>query len=161
MIQRVQTIYLLFTSVLTGLTAYFDLAIYYSDEIKMFKYNLFGVEAMGDMESFIPGNWIVQVVLVAISTLLALFIIFNYKNRKLQLKLGNLNYLLLVAMILSIYFSVKNLTHLLPLSEIENLKAIYWIGFYMPVAAIAFQFLANRGIKKDEALVKSVERLRG
>jgi hypothetical protein len=49
---------------------------------------------------------------------------------------------------------------LLPLSEIENLKAVYWIGFYMPVAAIAFQFMANRGIKRDEALVKSVQRLR-
>jgi hypothetical protein len=160
MIQRVQTIYLLFTSVLTGLTAYFDLAIYYSDDIEILKYNLFGVETIGDIASFVPGNWVIQVVLVAISTMLALFIIFNYKNRKLQLKLGNLNYLLLVAIILSIYFSVKNLTHLLPLSEIENLKAVYWIGFYMPVAAIAFQFMANRGIKRDEALVKSVQRLR-
>jgi len=69
--------------------------------------------------------------------------------------------LLLVAIILSVYFSVKNMTNLGPLNEVENLKAVYWIGFYLPVAAIAFQFLAMRGIKKDEALVKSVDRLRG
>jgi hypothetical protein len=161
MIQRVQTIYLFFTAVLTGLTAFFDLAIYYSADIEIYKYNIFEVVAIGYGESFVPGNWIVQVVLVAISMLLALFIIFKYKNRKLQLKLGQLNYLFLVSIVLSVYFSVKNLANLLPLSEIENLKPVYWIGFYMPVAAIAFQFLANRGIKKDEALVKSVERLRG
>lgn len=161
MIQRVQTIYLFIASILTGLTAWFDLAVFYASDTEIFKYNLFGMQAVGEGDSFVPGNWIVQVVLVAASALLALFIIFKFKNRKLQLKLGQLNYLLLVAIILSVYFSVKNLAHLNPLNEIENLKAVYWIGFYMPVAAIAFQFLANRGIKKDEALVKSVERLRG
>lgn len=103
----------------------------------------------------------VQVVIVALSTLLALYIIFKFKNRKLQLKLGQFNYLLLLAIILSIYFSVRNLINLAPLNEFEDVKTVYWIGFYLPVAAIAFQFLANRGIKKDEELVKSVERLRG
>ena len=42
----------------------------------------------------------------------------------------------------------------------EGLTTLYSYGFYFPVAALAFQFLANRGIKKDEALVRSVERLR-
>jgi len=31
---------------------------------------------------------------------------------------------------------------------------------FLPVAALAFQFLANRGIKADEKLVKSMDRLR-
>lgn len=161
MIQRVQTIYLLLASIFTGLTAWFELAIYYSGEQEIFRYGLFGNRATADGELFVPGNWMVQLVIVAISTLLAIFIIFKFKNRKLQLKLGQFNYLLLVAIILSVYFSVRNLINLVPLNEFENVKAVYWIGFYMPVAAIAFQFLANRGIKKDEELVKSVERLRG
>lgn len=161
MIQRIQTVYLLFTAILTGLAAWFELAIYYSGDLKIFRYGLFGNRATSDGELFVPGNWMVQVVIVALSTLLAIFTIFKFKNRKLQLKLGQFNYLLLVAIILSIYFSVRNLVNLSPVSDFENVKAVYWIGFYMPVAAIAFQFLANRGIKKDEALVKSVERLRG
>ena len=161
MIQRVQSIYLLLTSVLTGLTAWFELAIYYSGDQEIFRYGLFGNRAASDGELFVPGNWMVHVVIVALSTLLALFIIFIFKNRKLQLKLGQFKYLLLVAIILSIYFSVRNLINISPLNDFENVKPIYWIGFYMPVAAIAFQFLANRGIKKDEELVKSVERLRG
>lgn len=161
MIQRIQTVYLLFTAILTGLAAWFELAIYYSGDLEIFRYDLFGNRATSDGELFVPGNWMVQVVIVALSTLLAIFTIFKFKNRKLQLKLGQFNYLLLVAIILSIYFSVRNLVNLSPVSDFENVKAVYWIGFYMPVAAIAFQFLANRGIKKDEALVKSVERLRG
>jgi hypothetical protein len=36
----------------------------------------------------------------------------------------------------------------------------YGLGMYLPVIALAFTFLANRGIKKDEDLVKSVDRLR-
>ena len=161
MIQRIQTIYLLITSVLTGLIAYFDIAIYYSNDERIFNYKLLGMVGFGSYESFVPGNWIVQAALVAVSALLALYSLFMFKNRKLQLKLGQFNYLLLVAIILSVYFSVKNMTNLDPLNEVENLKAVYWIGFYLPVAAIAFQFLAIRGIKKDEALVKSVDRLRG
>jgi len=161
MIQRIQTIYLFFAAVLTGLTTYFDLAIFYSGDFEIFNYSIFGMEAIGDGESFVPGNWVVQFVLVVASAILSLLIIFMFKDRKNQLKLGQLNYLLLVAIILSVYFSVKNMAHLNPLSEVENLKAVYWIGFYLPVAAIAFQFMANRGVKRDEALVKSVERLRG
>ncbi len=161
MIQRVQTIYLLLASILTGLTAWFELAIYYSGDQEIYRYGLFGLRSTADGELFVPGNWIVQVVIVALSTMLAIFIIFNFKNRKLQIKLGQFNYLLLVAIILSIYFSARNLINIAPLNDFENIRVVYWIGFYMPVAAIAFQFLANRGIKKDEDLVKSVERLRG
>ena len=36
----------------------------------------------------------------------------------------------------------------------------YNIGTFLPVAALPFVFLANRGIKKDEELVKSLDRLR-
>ena len=161
MIQRIQTIYLLFTAILTVLTAWFELAIYYSADQEIFRYGLFGNRATSDGELYVPGNWMVQAVIVLASLLLSLFIIFKFKNRKLQLKLGQFNYLLLLAIILSIYFSVRNLINLVPINDFENVKAVYWIGFYMPVAAIAFQFLANRGIKKDEELVKSVERLRG
>lgn len=161
MIQRVQTIYLLLASILTGLTAWFELAIYYSGDQEIFKYGLFGNRSTADGELSVPGNWMVQAVIVGASTLLALFIIFKFRDRKLQLKLGQFNYLLLVSIILSIYFTVKNQINIDPLNVFENVKAVYWIGFYMPVAAIAFQFLANRGIKKDEDLVKSVERLRG
>jgi len=36
----------------------------------------------------------------------------------------------------------------------------YGIGYFGPIAALPFVFLANRGIKKDENLIKSLDRLR-
>ena len=34
------------------------------------------------------------------------------------------------------------------------------IGMFLPIVVILFAFLANKAIKKDEDLVKSVDRLR-
>tara|TARA_B100000886_G_scaffold335217_1_gene291949 strand:+ start:57 stop:218 length:162 start_codon:yes stop_codon:yes gene_type:complete len=44
--------------------------------------------------------------------------------------------------------------------NVEILNEVYHVGFYMLISSIPFLFLANRGIKKDEDLVKSLDRLR-
>ena len=161
MIQRIQTIYLILTAVLTGLMMKFPIAIYYSGESEAFRYGVFGITPAGGGEMIQPGNWMIQLGLLIISTLLALYTIFRFKNRKLQLQLSRFNLLLLLALILSAYFSVRTQEHLQPVSEVQDLKTLYWIGFYLPVAAMAFQWLAIRGIKRDEELIKSIDRLRG
>ena len=46
------------------------------------------------------------------------------------------------------------------LHEMPEAHVSYGIGAYLPVVAIAFLLLAFRGIKKDEDLVKSIDRLR-
>ena len=74
------------------------------------------------------------------------------------MKLGAVNYLLIATLIISTYFSIENTP--LFLDRGDELTTLHYIGFYLPIAAVSFQFLANRGIKKDEELVKSVERLR-
>ena len=158
MIQRVQTIYLLLVTILTGLMTAFDLAIYQLNDIAAFSYSVYKISPLNGGENIIPGNWIAQIVLISAVCILSLITLFQYKNRKLQLKLGLINYLLIITLIVSTYLSIKS-TPLL-LEDGEALTTIYYVGFYLPVAALAFLFLANRGIKKDEDLVKSVERLR-
>ena len=40
--------------------------------------------------------------------------------------------------------------------------AVTWaLGAYLPLASLIFLFLAQRAIKKDEALVRAADRLRG
>ncbi|MDC3260260.1 DUF4293 domain-containing protein, partial [bacterium] len=39
-------------------------------------------------------------------------------------------------------------------------KPTYALGIYMPVIGMVLSFLASKAIKKDEDLVKSVDRLR-
>lgn len=158
MIQRIQTIYLSLVAILTALTTFFDLALFKMNEELIYTYSIYKIVPQDGGEVITPGNWIPQIILLTVIFILAIFILFKFKNRKLQLKLGNLNYLFLATFIISSYLSIMNISNILELGE--NVKTTYYIGFYLPIAAITFQFLANRGIKKDEKLVKSVERLR-
>lgn len=95
-------------------------------------------------------------VLLGLAGLNALFIIFQYKKRQLQIKLCALNYLLLSGALCACYFSIKEANSLLT----DVGKGQFLFGFYVPVIAIVLHFLAIRFIRKDEALVRSVDRIR-
>jgi hypothetical protein len=158
MIQRTQSIYLFFVAVLTGISTLFDLAHYIKADEIIYKYSVYKIVPSDGSVIIIPGNWMAQIALISAIVLLSLITISRFNNRKLQIKLGAINYLLLVTLIISSYFSVENTP--LILENGEDLETLYYIGFYTPIAAVTFLFLANRGIKKDEELVKSVDRLR-
>ena len=57
------------------------------------------------------------------------------------------------------YLNIGNITDTLKLSY-GNVEVSYHVGCYLPVLAIAFLILANRAIKKDEKLVRSLDRIR-
>ncbi|HER40526.1 MAG TPA: DUF4293 family protein [Salinimicrobium catena] len=87
------------------------------------------------------------------SALISFITIFLYKNRKLQFVLGRLNIILnLILLGLFVYWSL-NISGESEISE-------KGIGMLIPIISIVFLVLANKAIKKDEDLVKSVDRLR-
>lgn len=159
MIQRIQTVYLLLVALLSGLTLAFDIALFRLGDEVVYRYSILKIVAEDGSADIIPGNWALQLGLILLIISLSIFTISRYKHRKSQLKLGAINYLLLAILIINSYFSVENTLPLI-LENGKDLSPLYYIGFYLPIAAVSFQFLANRGIKKDEELVKSVERLR-
>lgn len=79
--------------------------------------------------------------------------IFSFKNRTLQKRICNVVIILTVG--LSFWISQAALK--IP-GGLEG--AGYNAGAFMPILAIIFNFLALRGIKKDEQLIKSADRLR-
>ena len=87
---------------------------------------------------------------------LTAFIMFSYKNRKRQLVLGRVNYFLILALVVFIHVSIKKILGQMGAGQ----SIVYGISTYLPVVSLVFQFLANRAIKKDEELVKSLDRLR-
>jgi membrane protease YdiL (CAAX protease family) len=87
------------------------------------------------------------------STALALIAIFMYKNRQTQFVLGRLNIILnFILLGLFVYQSLK--------VSGETSVSEKGIGMLLPIFSIVFLVLANKAIKKDEDLVKSVDRLR-
>lgn len=144
MIQRIQTIYLLVATLLSGGAIFmFDLWT-----------NIEGIKFFV-MDSFTSNNTllVVMAVLFFLSAALTFVAIFQFKKRQLQFVLGRLailtNFILLGILV---YFA-QNLSGEINVSE-------KGIGLLIPVLTIVLVVMANKAIKKDEELVKSVDRLR-
>ena len=143
MIQRIQTIYLLLASIISGVLI-FVFNLWKSIEKNIFAFDLLYSDSY--LLKGIPISFIV-------SALLAFVAIFLFKNRKLQFVIGRLTILInLILLGVLIYVSLT-----LPGEAAVSEKGI---GMFIPVLAILLLVLANKAIKKDEDLVKSADRLR-
>ncbi len=95
-------------------------------------------------------------ILAAASVLVALAEIFQYRNRMRQVMLGGINLLLIAATLgASFYYSSLG-------EQMLNIKipGTFEAGFYLPTLALILNLLANRFIRRDEQLVRSMDRLR-
>ncbi|MBK8700104.1 MAG: DUF4293 family protein [Saprospiraceae bacterium] len=88
--------------------------------------------------------------------ILAILTIFLYQNRKLQSQLSGLVLILGISLPLAAFFIAKPELDLASTST--ELKAA--MGAALPALSIVLSALAMRFIKKDDKLVKSMERLR-
>ncbi len=94
--------------------------------------------------------------LIITAVVLAVIEIFRYRNRLMQMKLGAVNSLVLAAFLgLSVYFTF----HMEKLVGTAD-QGTYDLGMYLPAIALILNLVANRFIRKDEALVRSVDRIR-
>jgi hypothetical protein len=94
------------------------------------------------------------IILQGLSTTLTLIAVISYKKRQNQFVMGRLNIILnLILLGLFVYRSLNLSGETLFVSE-------KGIGMFLPIIAIVLLVLANKAIKKDEDLVKSVDRLR-
>lgn len=97
---------------------------------------------------------IVIAILAAVAAITAFYEIFRYKRRLTQMKLGALNNLLMLGVLGACwYYSFQG-------EEYLPGQGRYEIGFFLPAIAILLNILANRYIRRDEKLVRSVDRLR-
>ncbi|MFD0993663.1 DUF4293 domain-containing protein [Tenacibaculum geojense] len=142
MIQRIQSIHLLVAGLLSGVLTQYT-SVWTTASKDVYINDLF---SSGITSLLIP-------VLFYSSALLSIVTIFLFKNRQLQFVMGRLNILTnLILLGVLIYVSLT-----LPGEASVSEKGI---GMFVPVLAILLLFFANRAIKKDEDLVKSVDRLR-
>ena len=136
MIQRIQTVFLFVVILLTGVLPFW--VNLWSDAN--------GEEIYANNEIMVSGIFYVSAVLAMIAILL-------FKNRKNQFVLNRLNMILNLFLLGFFVYRSLNLSGETSVSE-------KGIGMLIPVFSIVLLVLANRAIKKDEDLVKSVDRLR-
>lgn len=85
---------------------------------------------------------------------LTTFCIFSFKDRKKQFRLATVNMLLIVLYVIALGVFVIYSKNKLGVDMTLQYPVVF------PVIAIIFNYLAMRGINKDEKLVRSVDRLR-
>ncbi len=135
MIQRPQTVYLLFAAIL-------NLAVFF---------NPLYSSAMAD-----PAQWIGWglALSLTIAMLIALVSVFLFKDRVRQLRVVKLGTYLQIAGLgfgAGVLFSLGGIgPHLWPEA----------LGFLFVILSLFMYWLAGRGIKKDEELVQSMDRIR-
>src|SRR5690554_2759250 len=150
MLQRVQSVFLLLASAAMLVAVVTPLAtfVYNGDRVV---FEAMGIYLNGDLNDSTWGLFAVG----AVSSILVLFTVFLYRNRMLQIRLSIFNIVLMVGFYL--YFGFI-LFRLYPVENLQFEKV--GIGIIMPVIAIILTVLAIRKIGADEALVRSLERLR-
>lgn len=90
-----------------------------------------------------------------INILLSFSAIFLYKKRMLQIKICIVNLLLSLGTTIIL---IIQLHHFMVLNTVSSYQLTPFIA--IPLVNVLLQYLAFRGIKKDDALVKSYDRLR-
>ncbi|GFD82671.1 MULTISPECIES: DUF4293 domain-containing protein [Tenacibaculum] len=144
MIQRIQSIYLLVAGIISGGLTFIVSLWSNSQTNTIYVLDLFSGNSI--LQKSIP-------VLFFISALVAIVTIFLFKNRQLQFVLNRLNILINLFLLGLLIYLSQTLSG-------EALVSEKGIGMFFPIIVILLLVLANRAIKKDEDLVKSVDRLR-
>ena len=155
MIQRIQSVYLFLASIVLFSMFFHPLSEMMGPESQYYRIDLSGIyEGVGEtakkIESVLPLRF-----LVFVSASLSLITIFFYKRRILQMRLCIFNLLLLLgfyALFLFYFYHTRN--------RLDAVAADINITVMFPLVALIFVFMATRGIRKDEMLVKSYNRIR-
>ena len=131
MIQRIQSVYLFFVFCLMAILVFFPFYPSSSPFIKGFNMGYFTA--------------------ISISTIVTIFL---YKKRKLQIKICYIILLLLVIIYVINFIFTQQFLHIADFFQYIRLTFIF------PFISFILVYLAIRGIKKDEKLVRSLDRLR-
>jgi hypothetical protein len=144
MIQRIQTLYLAIALLVMSILPIFLYLWKTIEGYDTYVYDLLNRD-----------SWYLKSlpILFGLSVLISLITIFKFKNRQTQFVLGRLNILT------NFFILVLLVIHLQSLSG-EVFISEKGIGSALPLITIVLLVLANKAIKKDEDLVKSVDRIR-
>lgn len=147
MIQRIQTLFMLVAGMLIGslyIQKFADIIV--NDELHIF--NAFGILKGEELlHSGLP-----LMVLIGIITLMHVVAIVLFKKRILQIRILAFTIILLLGLFgLFFYFTY---------ASFEDAKVAFKVSVALPIVAVILDWLAIRAIGKDEALVRSLDRIR-
>ncbi|CAM3914153.1 DUF4293 domain-containing protein [Flavobacterium cucumis] len=136
MLQRIQTVYMAISAIVMGALPF-----------------VFSLWTTVDKKEVFFTASLFHIIMFVVSALLAIYSILNFKKRQNQFVLNRLNMIFNFILLGFFVYRSLNLSGETSVSE-------KGIGMFLPAISIVLLVLANKAIKKDEDLVKSVDRLR-
>lgn len=155
MIQRPQTIFFLTVLTLTIMMMFSDIVFYTVSDYKGNKievqYDETEIVAIDKQSTeFNASLWFV----LLSSSIISLASIVSFKRRKLQASLCSFNFIAILLIVVLMYVYSFNMNYF------EGISGELSFAALLPAALMFFNFLALRGIRKDERLVRSMDRFR-
>jgi len=152
MIQRVQSLFLaLAIALMLSSAIYFPIWKTAIDNCTYLISSLYATKTCGsvvDQSQFIGYIFMLELLFSGI----CLVSLVSYKNRRKQLMLGGINSIVGSACLVCMIFFTN--------TWVKELGGPYGLGFHLPLVSIFLNILANRFIRKDEKLVKSLDSIR-
>lgn len=148
MIQRKQSLWLFIAALLNSGVLFFD--IYHTGNTQTMAN---GAAVVNKTEQLRVGNNFPLLIIALVMILIPLITIFMFRNRKRQIRLSAVSIvatLSFLGMALALANKVAS----------ASPGGSYWLGAILPVISLVFLIMAMAGIRRDEKLVKSVDRLR-
>ena len=155
MLQRIQSIYLLFASLVLFALFFFPLAhnVYINDKPSSIMVTGIYQDVNGVQQH--TESFVALTAVTAIVALVPLAIIFLYKNRKQQIALCYSALLVIVGYSFWLSQMAKGV-----MGSVQIDTRNFGIGLFLSSFSMLLILLAIRAIKADEKLVKSADRLR-
>lgn len=147
MIQRIQTVYILLSAILIGLLFSLPFAeIAFNDQL--FLFDIRGIVKNDTVQE----NGLPLALLTGLILLLHVFTLFIYKKRILQIRILVFTILLMIGLFGLFYFFTYY--------AFDHAQISFKMAVIFPLLAVILDYLAIRNIGKDEALIRSIDRIR-
>lgn len=153
MFQRVQSIFMS-ASLLLVVASFFIPFGTFTDGINPVDLRSYGPKTAGGEYLNAPSSYFVYIIFTVIIAIngAALFL---YKNRSLQLRLLKFTFLLFAVAFVLLSLYINDGWSAFPGRSFQP-----GIALFLPMGGIFFNYMAARGVKKDDELVRSVDRIR-
>lgn len=152
MIQRIQTVYLALALVLFGLASFLPLAEV-AEAGNVFTFSVKGLVNASSGQVVYSGLPLLSLAVLVLAV--NLFVIFNFKKRVRQMRMALFNIFLMLG-----FLGVSFVFLRMSIKGMADAVTAYKIFMVFPAISAIFNYLAIRAIGKDEALIRSIDRIR-
>jgi divalent metal cation (Fe/Co/Zn/Cd) transporter len=159
MIQRIQTVFLFLVAVAMILVMVFPIWHQVNpDQSQLMSLDAWSLvtKDVATEETIEQDNKMYIGLLAIIAAVLAVFSIFQYRDRTKQMFINMINSLVMVINVGLIVWTTYSANEIFN----PNVNGAFVLGFWAIFGGLICNLLANRFIRKDEMLVRSVDRIR-